>query len=138
MGLANPAAQTTYDNALRRPTQPKRFLRGNFIHLRRTYSDEAWAIRRSISIHDQVVHAMAEQAGDLLGANMPQLPEPRSFAIRSSCFVAVGSPDEVASKLNESLDRSKDDSPVLGMHLPGIGGAQPQFDGVVRRESRHN
>jgi probable F420-dependent oxidoreductase len=124
MGLANPAAQETYDNALRKAGRnPKDFSAAqlHFTYVGRT-DDEAWAHSQE-HLHYMIKWYMRwlSEAGDVLGANMPQLPEPAKLRDSQLMFpLAVGSPDNVASKLNASLTKVRTTHLVLGMHLPGI------------------
>jgi alkanesulfonate monooxygenase SsuD/methylene tetrahydromethanopterin reductase-like flavin-dependent oxidoreductase (luciferase family) len=61
------------------------------------------------------------EAGDFLGAGQPQVPEASKLRESQVMFpLLVGSPDEVASKLNHSLSKVRTTHVVLGMHLPGI------------------
>jgi alkanesulfonate monooxygenase SsuD/methylene tetrahydromethanopterin reductase-like flavin-dependent oxidoreductase (luciferase family) len=124
MGLANPAAQDIYDNALRKAGRnPKDFSAAqlHFCYVGRT-KDEAWA-------HSQEhLHYMIKwysrwltEAGDFLGTDMPALPEPSKLRDSQLMFpLAVGSPGEVASKLNASFTMVRTSHLVLGMHLPGL------------------
>ncbi len=61
------------------------------------------------------------EAGDFLGADMPALPEPSKLRDSRLMFpLLIGSPDEVASKLNASFTKVRTTHLVLGMHLPGL------------------
>ncbi|MGO9455196.1 MAG: LLM class flavin-dependent oxidoreductase [Candidatus Binataceae bacterium] len=124
MGLADPVAQKTYDAALQQVGRnPKDFFAAqlHFTFVGRT-SDEAWA-------HSQEhLHYMLKwysrrltEAGDFLGADMPPLPEPSKLRDSQLLFpLLVGSPHEIASKLNESFVKVRTTHLVLGRHLPGL------------------
>ena len=52
---------------------------------------------------------------------MPPLPEPAKLRDSQLMFpLVIGSPDEVASKLNASLTKVRTTHLVLGMNLPGL------------------
>jgi len=51
----------------------------------------------------------------------PALPEPAKLRDAQTMFpLAIGSPEEVAAKLNRSFNECRTTHLVLGMHLPGI------------------
>lgn len=124
MGLANPAAQETYDAALRQAgREPKDFSAAqlHFTYVGRTI-DEAWAHSQD-HLHYMIswYNRWLAESGDFLGAALPPLPEPSKLRGSQVGFpMLVGSPDEVASKLNASLANVRTTHVVLGMHLPGL------------------
>ncbi len=61
------------------------------------------------------------EANDYLGAGQPPLPEASKLRDSQVMFpLLVGSPDDVASKLNHSFGKVRTTHVVLGMHLPGL------------------
>jgi probable F420-dependent oxidoreductase len=124
MSLANPAAQETYDNALRQAGRnPDEFSAAqlHFCYVGSS-TDEAWS-------HSQEhLHYMIKwysrwltESGDFLGANLPPLPEPSKLRESHLLFpLVVGNPQDVASKLNASLAKVRTTHLVLGMNLPGL------------------
>ena len=125
MGLSNPAAQNTYDDALRKAGRnPKDFSAAqlHFTYVGRT-TDEAWAHSQD-HLHYMITwySRWLAEANDYLGAGQPpQLPEPSKLRDSRLMFpLLVGSPDEVASKLNHLLSKVRTTHLVLGMHLPGL------------------
>jgi probable F420-dependent oxidoreductase len=125
MGLANPDAQKTYDDALRKAGRnPKDFSAAqlHFTYVGRT-TDEAWAQSQD-HLHYMITWytRWLAEANDFLGAGQPpQVPEASKLRDSQSMFpLLVGSPDEVASKLNHSFGKVRTTHLVLGMHLPGI------------------
>jgi alkanesulfonate monooxygenase SsuD/methylene tetrahydromethanopterin reductase-like flavin-dependent oxidoreductase (luciferase family) len=124
MGIADPAAQKIYDAALQKAGRnPKDYSAAqlHFTFVGRT-TDEAWA-------HSQEhLHYMLKwysrwlaEAGDFLGAGAPPLPEPSKLRDSQLLFpLMIGTPDEVAAKLNASLANIRTTHLVLGMHLPGL------------------
>ena len=125
MGLANPEAQEIYDSALRKAGRdPGDFSAAqlHFTYVGRT-TDEAWAHSQD-HLHYMITWYMRwlGEANDYLGAGQPaQVPEPAKLRDAQTMFpLLVGSPDEVASKLNHSFGKVRTTHLVLGMHLPGI------------------
>jgi probable F420-dependent oxidoreductase len=124
MGLANPAAQETYDAALRQAGRnPKEFSAAqlHFTYVGRT-TDEAWAHSQE-HIHYMLKWYMRwlAEANDFLGAGQPQLPEASKLRDAQVGFpLLIGSPDEIAAKLNESFRKVRTTHLVLGMNLPGL------------------
>jgi alkanesulfonate monooxygenase SsuD/methylene tetrahydromethanopterin reductase-like flavin-dependent oxidoreductase (luciferase family) len=129
--LASPQAQKIYDESLRKAGRnPKDFHAAqlHFTYIGRT-TDEAWE-------HSQEhLHYMIKwytrwltEANDFEGrqgaewtAQAPALPEPAKLRDAQTMFpLAIGSPDEVAAKLNRSFNECRTTHLVLGMHLPGI------------------
>ncbi len=52
---------------------------------------------------------------------MPPIPEPSKLRDSQLLFpLLVGSPGEIAAKLNESFAKVRTTHLVLGMHLPGL------------------
>jgi len=124
MGLANPAAQQTYDDSLRQAGRnPKDFSAAqlHFTYVGRT-TDEAWAHSQD-HLHYMITWytRWLAEANDYLGAEMPKLPEASKLRDSQSMFpLLVGSPEEVAFKLNHSFYNVRTTHLVLGMHLPGL------------------
>jgi alkanesulfonate monooxygenase SsuD/methylene tetrahydromethanopterin reductase-like flavin-dependent oxidoreductase (luciferase family) len=125
MGIANPEAQKIYDDALRKAGRnPKEFSAAqlHFTYVART-TDEAWAHSQD-HLHYMITWYMRwlTEANDYLGAGQPALlPEPAKLRDAQILFpLLVGSPDEVAAKLNHSFGKVRTTHLVLGMHLPGI------------------
>ena len=124
MGLANPAAQETYDDALRQAGRnPKDFSAAqlHFTYVGRT-TDEAWAHSQD-HLHYMITWytRWLAEADDYLGTDMPKLPEAAKLRDSESMFpLLVGSPEEVAAKLNHSFTKVRTTHLVLGMHLPGL------------------
>jgi alkanesulfonate monooxygenase SsuD/methylene tetrahydromethanopterin reductase-like flavin-dependent oxidoreductase (luciferase family) len=132
MSLASPQAQKIYDDSLTKAGRdPKDFHAAqlHFTYIGRT-TDEAWA-------HSQEhLHYMIKwytrwlteandfdttgRAGDWT-ARAPQIPEAAKLRDSQTMFpLAIGSPDEVAAKLNHSFGQVRTTHLVLGMNLPGI------------------
>ncbi|MFZ1890069.1 MAG: LLM class flavin-dependent oxidoreductase [Candidatus Binataceae bacterium] len=124
MGLANQAAQETYDAALRQAGRnPRDFSAAqlHFAYIGRT-TDEAWAHSQD-HLHYMIswYNRWLAEANDYLGSGQPPLPEPSKLRDSPLGFpMLVGSPDEVVSKLNASLGKVRTTHVVLGMHLPGL------------------
>ena len=60
------------------------------------------------------------ESGDLRGVT-PTVPEASKLRDSQSMFpIVIGSPEEVAAKLNRSFGEVRTTHLVLGMHLPGI------------------
>jgi probable F420-dependent oxidoreductase len=124
MGLANSTAQETYDASLRQAgCDPKDFSAAqlHFTYIART-TDEAWAQSQE-HLHYMFKWYMRwlAEANDFLGVGQPQLPEPSKLRDAQIGFpLLVGSPDEIAAKLNESFRKVRTTHLVLGMNLPGL------------------
>ena len=123
MSLASPAAQKTYDDSLRKAGRdPKDFHAAqlHFTYIGRT-TDEAWAHSQK-HLHYMMKWYMRwlAESGDLPGGP-PQLPEASKLRDSQTMFpLMVGTPDEVAAKLNHSFGQVRTTHLVLGMNLPGI------------------
>jgi alkanesulfonate monooxygenase SsuD/methylene tetrahydromethanopterin reductase-like flavin-dependent oxidoreductase (luciferase family) len=124
MGLGDPAAQEIYDAALQQAghnPQDYSAAQIHFTFVGRT-TDEAWEQSQ------EHFHYMLEwymrwlaEAGDFLGSDTPPLPEASKLGDSQLLFpLVVGSPGEVAAKLNASLGAVRTTHLVLGMHLPGL------------------
>ncbi len=125
MGLANPAAQKTYDDSLRSAGRdPKDFSAAqlHFTYVGRT-TDEAWEHCQD-HLHYMITWytRWLAEAGENFGpGQIPQVPEATKLRHSLSMFpLLVGTPDEVAAKLNHSFGQVRTTHLVLGMHLPGI------------------
>ena len=72
------------------------------------------------------------EAGDFLGSDMPPLPEPAKLRDSKLLFpLLVGSPNEIAAKLNESFTKVRTTHLVLAMICRGSRRMQPQLDGTI-------
>src|SRR5215469_14452755 len=124
MGLANPAAQETFDTSLKKAGRnPKDFSAAqlHFGYIDRS-ADAAWAHCQE-HLHYMIKWYMRwlAESGDFLGANLPQLPEPAKLRDAEVMFpLAIGSPDEVAAKLNASFSKVRTTHLVFATHLPGL------------------
>jgi alkanesulfonate monooxygenase SsuD/methylene tetrahydromethanopterin reductase-like flavin-dependent oxidoreductase (luciferase family) len=124
MGVADPGAQKIYDAALQQAGhKPQDFSAAqlHFTYVGRT-SDEAWAHSQE-HFHYMLKWYMRwlSEAGDFLGAGTPPLPEPSKLRDAQLLFpLLVGSPGEVAAKLNDSFAKVRTTHLVLGMQLPGL------------------
>jgi len=123
MGLANPAAQQTYDASLRKAGRnPKDFSAAqlHFGYIGRT-TDEAWAHSQD-HLHYMIKwYSRWVAEGNDAEGQLPQLPEPSKLRDAQTGFpLLVGSPDDVAAQLNMSFAKVRTTHLVLGMHLPGL------------------
>jgi alkanesulfonate monooxygenase SsuD/methylene tetrahydromethanopterin reductase-like flavin-dependent oxidoreductase (luciferase family) len=121
--LASPQSQKIYDDALRKAGRdPKNFNAAqlHFTYVGRT-TDEAWAHAQD-HLHYMITWYMRwlVESGDLRGVT-PTVPEASKLRDSQSMFpIVIGSPEEVAAKLNRSFGEVRTTHLVLGMHLPGI------------------
>lgn len=125
MGLANSDAQKTYDDSLRKAGRnPKDYSAAqlHFTYVGRT-TDEAWAHSQD-HLHYMITwytRWLAEANENFGATQLPQVPEAPKLRGSQGMFpLLVGSPDEVAAKLNRSFGEVRTTHLVLGMHLPGI------------------
>jgi alkanesulfonate monooxygenase SsuD/methylene tetrahydromethanopterin reductase-like flavin-dependent oxidoreductase (luciferase family) len=124
MGIADPGAQKIYDNALRQTGRDPRDFSSAQLHfgyVGRT-SDEAWAHSQE-HLHYMIgwYTRWLTEAGDFLGSDAPALPDPGKLRDSQTLFpLLVGSPDEVAARLNQSFAQMRTTHLVLGMNLPGL------------------
>lgn len=126
LGLGDPHAQQIYDESLRHAGRSLADYSAAQLHW--SYiaptTDQAWA-----EAQDHY-HTMLRLYGRWIveandtpaAAQFANLPEPSKLRDAKGLIFRplFGSPDEVASKINDSLARVRTTHLVLGMHLPGI------------------
>jgi alkanesulfonate monooxygenase SsuD/methylene tetrahydromethanopterin reductase-like flavin-dependent oxidoreductase (luciferase family) len=126
MGLGDPRAQQIYEDSLRQAGHNPADYSAAQLHwtyVART-TDEAWA--ETQDHYHSMLRGYARwimEANEMPGAaQLANLPEPAKLRdAKGMLFTPLfGSPDEVASRLNESFKRVRTTHLVLGMHLPGI------------------
>jgi alkanesulfonate monooxygenase SsuD/methylene tetrahydromethanopterin reductase-like flavin-dependent oxidoreductase (luciferase family) len=133
MGLGDPRAQQTYDDALRAAGHdPKSF---SAAQLHWTYvaptTDQAWAEAQDhyhamIRVYGKwIVEANDSPAAAAAIQNLPQPSKLRDA--KGMLFNPLfGNPNEIAARLNESFRNCRTTHLVLGMHLPGIAPERSQ------------
>lgn len=131
LGVSDPKAQETYDNALRQHGRdPKDYYAAQ---LRWTYvaptRDQAWDDAQ------EHLHYMLSwygrwlaEAGDFKGdERFGQLPPPAQLRHTDQRLIGapmVGSPDEIAREIEQFTKTVRTTHLVLGMHLPGLDPAK--------------
>jgi alkanesulfonate monooxygenase SsuD/methylene tetrahydromethanopterin reductase-like flavin-dependent oxidoreductase (luciferase family) len=126
MGLGDPTAQATYDEALRRAGRnPADFFaaQGQWVYVAAN-ADEAW--RHAGEHFHYMLHWYGRwlvEASDFAGdEQLSRLPPPEKLRDAEGLLFTpvIGSPDEVATVLRRTLDRVRTTHLVVGMHFPGL------------------